>query len=106
MPNDMNKIYLIKSLNEGLYKIGVSKNPNKRLKEVQTGNPSPVEIVQLYETDNAYKIESTLHNRYSHYNTHGEWFELSIKEEVNFIDVCLQIEKNILSLKNMGNPYI
>ena len=102
----MDKIYLIKSLNEGIYKIGVSKNPNKRLKEVQTGNPAPVEIVQLYETENAYKIESALHNRYSHFNTHGEWFELSIKEEVSFLDTCVSIEKNLETLKNLGNPFI
>lgn len=101
-----NKIYLIKSLNEGLYKIGVSNRPNNRLKEVQTGNPSPVGIVHLYESENAYKIESVLHNRYSHYNTHGEWFELSIKEEVSFLETCANIEKMILDLKKMGNPFI
>lgn len=102
----MDKIYLIKSLNEGVYKIGVSKNPSKRLKEVQTGNPSPVEIVQLYETNNAYKIEKALHNRYSHFNTHGEWFELSIKEEVSFLETCASIEKSLQTLKNLGNPFI
>ena len=102
----MNKIYLIKSLNEGIYKIGVSKNPNKRLKEVQTGNPAPVEIIQLYESEIAYKIETALHNRYSHYNTHGEWFELSIMEEVSFIETCTKIEESIKSLKKLGNPFI
>jgi len=102
----MDKIYLIKSLNEGIYKIGVSKRPNKRLKELQTGNPSPVEILYLYETENAYKIEKSLHNRYSHFNTHGEWFELSIKEEMSFIDNCKKIEETFILLKNMGNPFI
>lgn len=102
----MDKIYLIKSLNEGIYKIGVSKNPNKRLKEIQTGNPAPVEIVQLYETEMAYKVEKALHNRYSHFNTHGEWFELSIKEEMSFLETCASIEKTFKDLKNLGNPFI
>ncbi len=102
----MDKIYLIKSLNEGVYKIGVSKSPNKRLKQIQTGNPAPVEILYLYETENAYKIEKALHNRYSHFNTHGEWFELSIKEEMSFIDNCTKIEETFNSLKKMGNPFI
>lgn len=102
----MDKIYLIKSLNEGIYKIGVSKNPNKRLKEIQTGNPAPVEIVQLYETEMAYKVEKALHNRYSHFNTHGEWFELSIKEETSFLETCASIEKTFKDLKNLGNPFI
>lgn len=102
----MDKIYLIKSLNEGVYKIGVSKNPWKRLQEVQTGNPSPIEILYLYETENAYKIETALHNRYSHFNTHGEWFELSIKEDFSFLETCASIEKMIINLKEMGNPFI
>lgn len=102
----MDKIYLIKSLNEGVYKIGVSKNPNKRLKALQTGNPSPVEILYLYETENAYKIEKSLHNRYSHFNTHGEWFELSIKEETSFMETCASIEKMFSDLKKLGNPFI
>lgn len=102
----MDKIYLIKSLNEGVYKIGVSKTPNKRLKEVQTGNPSPIDILYLYETEYAYKIETCLHNRYSHYNTHGEWFELSLKEELSFIETCTKIEEMIVGLKKLGNPFI
>jgi hypothetical protein len=102
----MDKIYLIKSLNEGVYKIGVSKSPTKRLQEIQTGNPAPVEILHLYETKYAYKIETALHNRYSHYNTHGEWFELSIKEEISFMDTCGKIENMIVGLKKMGNPFV
>ena len=102
----MNKIYLIKSLNDGFYKIGVSKNPNKRLIELQTGNPSPVEILYLYESKLAYKIENSLHNRYSYCKTHGEWFDLSIQEEVSFIENCKKIEETINSLKTLGNPFI
>lgn len=102
----MNKIYLIKSLNEGVYKIGVSKNPNKRLNDLQTGNPSPIKILYLYESKNAYKIEKVLHNRYSHFNTHLEWFELSIKEEVTFLETCGSIEQSLDALKKLGNPFI
>jgi len=102
----MNKIYLIKSLNEGVYKIGVSKNPNKRLNDLQTGNPSPIKILYLYESENAYKIEKALHNRYSHFNTHLEWFELSIKEEITFLETCGSIEQSLDTLKKLGNPFI
>jgi hypothetical protein len=102
----MNKIYLIKSLNEGVYKIGVSKSPNTRLQAVQTGNPSEVQILQIFESEHAYKIETALHNRYSHYNTHGEWYELSIDEEISFLRTCSKIEESINSLKKSGNPFI
>jgi hypothetical protein len=102
----MNKIYLIKSLNEGVYKIGVSKYPNTRLQAIQTGNPSEVQLLYVFESDYAYKIETSLHNRYSHFNTHGEWYELSIQEEISFLKTCAKIEESFKSLKNLGNPFI
>ena len=102
----MNKIYLIKSKKESAYKIGVSKNPNKRLKQLQTGNSSELELVTCYESEFAYKIEKTIHNMFSHLNENGEWYDLSIAEETKFNDICKNIEANIKFLINEGNIFI
>lgn len=102
----MNKIYLIKSIEDSVYKIGVSKNPNKRLKQHQTGNSSPLVLLFQYETVLSYEIERILHRRYSHFKKEGEWFDLSIKEEVQFISECIRIEKSINDLKIDGNVFI
>ena len=102
----MNCVYLIQSLEDSYYKIGVSKHPQKRLSEHQTGNPSPLKLIEVYSTDLAYKIEGTLKRRFAHYKKEGEWFDLSVDVEVNFIEMCKKIEENLVLLKKSGNVFI
>ena len=106
-PQDKVKyIYLIQSQEEGYYKIGVSKHPNKRIKELQTGNSSKLKLIESYKSDFAHQIERALQRRFSYMRKEGEWFEMSINEEVNFIINCKQIEKNINILKKNDNVFI
>lgn len=103
----MNYVYLIQSLENSHYKIGVSKTPILRMKQLDTGNPSPTKLIEQYPSEFAYKIEKVLHNRYSYSRIKNkEWFELSINEEITFLDNCKKIEDTIKSLKKMGNPFI
>ena len=62
----MKYIYLIQSLEDSYYKIGVSKHPKKRIKELQTGNSSELKLVDTYQSEFAHQIEKTLQRRYSH----------------------------------------
>jgi hypothetical protein len=102
----MKYIYLIQSLENGYYKIGISKHPTKRLQQLQTGNASPLKLIDTYHTEHANKIEHALQRRYSHFNKEGEWFDLSISEEVAFKEVCRKIEETIVFLKANGNVFI
>lgn len=102
----MNYIYLIKNTEESYYKIGVSKDPKKRIKELNTGNSAELVLVEMYESELAYKIERTLHRKYSYMRKHGEWFDLSIKEDNEFIKDCRNIERGIKVLIEAGNEFI
>ncbi len=102
----MKYVYLIQSLENGYYKIGVSTQPQKRLKQLQTGNSSTLKLIDAFLSEYAMKIEKSLHNRYSYLKKEGEWFDLSIEIEVNFIDECKKIENNIKILKENGNVFI
>lgn len=102
----MDYIYLIQSLEDSYYKIGVSKHPKKRLLEHQTSNPSQLKLIEIYQTNLAYKIESILKRRYSYAKKQGEWFDLSMDIEVNFKKICEKIEENIVFLKKNGNVFI
>jgi len=99
-------VYLIQSQEDGYYKIGVSKHPNKRVKQHQTGNPSELKVVHTYLSEHARKIETTLKNRYSYLKKEGEWFNLSIKEDVSFLSDCKKIEETFEVLKKSGNVFI
>lgn len=99
-------IYLIKSLDNGYYKIGISKNPIKRLKQLQTGNSSLLEIVKEYKSEYANYIEKVLHRQFNSYRKEGEWFELSLDIQLTFINECKKIENNIKILKESDNIFI
>lgn len=68
---------------KNLFKIGVSKNCEKRIKQLQTGNPDKLYIYRIEATDQPYILESMLHRKYksNHYNEGGgtEWFNINKK---------------------------
>jgi hypothetical protein len=68
-------IYLIKSGN-GLYKVGKTRNLAKRIRDLQTGNPNKLEIVDSFQTDDPGTVEAILHDMLSPYHVKGEWFRI------------------------------
>ena len=98
-----NYIYLIKS--DTSYKIGISKNPYKRIKELQTGNSLNLELISIFETCFANKLEKTLHRTFEHLHDRGEWFFLSPDDIKGFIDLCEKCETNFNFLKENDNYY-
>jgi hypothetical protein len=101
----MRYVYLIRG-NDGRYKIGIAKNPNQRIKQLQTGNSDRLELIDVYQSENASKIESALHFQYNHVRQHGEWFDLSVSDEVDFKKKCSQIDESICVLRKMGNTFL
>jgi len=102
----MKYVYLIQSLENSYYKIGISKHPTKRIEELQTGNASILRLIDTYQSEYANKIEKTLQRRYSHLRKEGEWFDLGISQEVNFKKECQLIEETLTLLKKSGNVFI
>ena len=101
----MKSVYLIRN-NNSQYKIGISKSTSKRLEQHQTGNPDDLKIINTYDSENASKIETALHNMYSHKRANREWFNLSLVEEVNFLTNCKKIDESINILKKMENNFV
>ena len=105
----MGYVYLILEVNhngEERYKIGISKNePLKRLKQLQTGNPNNLSIIQTYESKDYKKIEKWFHGRYSLKKTDAknEWFKLTDTDVFEFIDECKRAETTFGLLKD--NPF-
>lgn len=58
-------------------KIGRSKNPSKRLKELQTGSASKLEILCVIK--NKGFLEKTLHRCFNDIKLHGEWFSNAVR---------------------------
>lgn len=100
------KVYLIRN-SEGHYKIGRTKlTTTKRIKQLQTGSSSEIELVTECEVENSSKVESTLHNRYRAFNVSGEWFALPLEEVKKFKNIVSQIDSSFKLLRESGNPFI
>lgn len=66
-------------------KIGNSKDPQKRCKQLQTSNPNNLSIVGFYPSDTPQLAEKLIHKRLSEYQVLGEWFDLEPKRAISLI---------------------
>ena len=87
------------------FKIGMTRGRiEKRVAELQTGNPNEIWIHSYYETMYPAKIEKMLHGRHATSNVKNEWFDLSVSEVINFKNECKQCEEILKVLRD--NPFI
>jgi hypothetical protein len=106
----MGYVYLILEVNqhgEEYHKVGISKNhPEKRLKQLSTGNPNEIRVLNVYESVNYKKVERWLHSRYCNKKTlaDNEWFSLTDEDVFSFMDICKKADETI-SLLIKENPF-
>jgi hypothetical protein len=72
-------VYLISDEVGKVVKIGVSKDPRKRLKQLQTSHANTLTLVDWIFCNDPYKREEILHDKYKHLRVRpdGEWFNQS-----------------------------
>lgn len=87
-------IYLIASV--GKIKIGYSKNPWKRYRQLCTGAASPMALIATVYCYDAPAAEKFLHNHFKEHRAKGEWFNVGVSEIISAIG-----DNN---LSNMGKP--
>jgi hypothetical protein len=73
-------VYAIKESETGRIKLGISKDPEERLKQLQTGNSQKLELVAYRKAENRYKDESATHLANAACRVRGEWFAPSRNE--------------------------
>lgn len=83
------------------FKIGITKNdPNKRIKQLQTGNSRKITLLKSYESVNYLKVERWLHKKYSVKTEAGnEWRSLTDEEVVSFLEDCKKSDDMIKFMK-------
>jgi hypothetical protein len=85
-------VYLIK-MGE-YYKIGISQNPKKRIKEF-TLLPQKLEIILTAKVNDYARIEEELHEKYKAKRVRGEWFGLDDLEVKEITDYLTSIQVDI-----------
>jgi hypothetical protein len=89
------------------HKIGFSKNnPQKRQKQLQTGNSNVISVLNQFQTPNYKHVEKWLHRKYSNQKTEAEneWFTLTNEQVGEFIETCKGIEKTVTFMRE-NNPF-
>ena len=72
-PNAKRYVYFIHAPESGVVKIGSAADPEKRLRELQTGCPTPLRLIgrSACPSDTA---EKELHQKFTADRVRGEWF--------------------------------
>ncbi len=92
-------VYIMTS-GKSRFKVGISKHPTKRVKQLQTGNPDPIKLLWVSEMKEGIKAssaESTIHSVLKEMGLHatGEWFNMSDDQVVELASTmkrCLEEE--------------
>ena len=77
----MKYVYLIRDRRSGLTKIGVSKHPDARLRDLsreRTKLPFEMDLYLMDAFEGSFQDEHHLHREYSRKHVRGEWFDLSL----------------------------
>lgn len=82
---DFGYVYLVKAEN-GLYKIGKSKNVAQRFKSLKTASPVKLELFLTFQTSDMTQAEEMLHFIFSEFREIGEWFRLGKEEILEILD--------------------
>ncbi len=92
-------VYIIKDDNK--YKIGYTKDLNKRLEVYNTGRANKAEYAYYKETKCAKEIEKCMKAKLTEYlyKSNKEFYDCNIKKIISIIKKCLNIEKKCSDIK-------
>lgn len=68
----------MKNIDNGLYKIGVSKDPLARARQISNASGQTVKPVKWIDCDDAKSMESALHLMFKKHRKEGEWFDIDL----------------------------
>jgi hypothetical protein len=103
MPKLPLKLYAIRAVGTGRFKIGYSEQPGSRLQDLQIGSPLRLELVSLTEIASA-DAERQAHRVLEPYRSHGEWFDFGtlgdyvagrLQRETSSVEALLTVLREI-----------
>jgi hypothetical protein len=73
--------------NNGSVKFGFSKDPDRRVRALQTGCADELVLLETISVpeDSVQEYERLLHSEFAHLRTRGEWFAISGEDAVAYL---------------------
>lgn len=90
-PKDKRSIYIIRNKRLGQFKIGISKDPERR--RIQLMGAAGCQLDLMYNTkpvENYTQVEKYMHALYSNYRGFGEWFTCDYKNAIVRLKVMIK----------------
>lgn len=92
-----------------LKKIGITKNPKQRSKEIQTANGYVVRMIWYRWMDgpDARKLEKAIHDKYagSKYHAHGEWYYMNAETAIGIVSRMTE-EMGLFAVHEKWNSFV
>lgn len=111
---ETNYVYILRSGKSNNFKIGVAKNIENRIKQLQTGSPYRLTTYHYFEAPTralAFNCEHILHKFFDGHKTKlmcGEWYQIELKELRPLLDFMYTNEVISYCMYNWGDrtkPY-
>lgn len=96
-------VYLIGTPVFGWYKIGKSKTPEVRVKDLGILLPFKVHVIGVWQAHDRHLLETTLHELYAAHRINGEWFEFTKPELYKVFDSLPKVAL-VYPLENSKHP--
>ncbi|MBK1642199.1 hypothetical protein CKO12_09970 [Chromatium okenii] len=78
-------VYAIQECETGHIKIGISKDPERRVKQLQTANSQELRLLHYVPAPNRFQDEQLAHTQTPNH-IRGEWFDCGVEKAVNVIE--------------------
>ena len=75
-------IYVININGTNIYKIGVSQNHKRRIKDIRHSMPFNIDVLLIKKSLFAYELEQLTHEEYKEYHIKNEWFKINDIEKL------------------------
>lgn len=73
-------------------KLGLSSNPQARLRQLQTGNPHKLALIWHFPCDNMAQLEDVFHKAFDRYRIPcGEWFDFHPIDDPEYLATWLML---------------
>lgn len=88
------RLYVIAPSEDGPCKIGIARDPDKRLRELQTGNPHKLGVYLISKCSNAQDFEYRAHRHLASKRMQGEWFDITVVEAAKTLCTLQSYDSN------------
>lgn len=98
------KVYVIRNADTPLVKIGISKEPFRRLAMLQVETKDRLILEKEFDAEDARKVERTAHALLQDARAHGEWFRVTVEEAIEAVEVAIPLAAEPEAIKEPRKP--